>query len=218
MQALIVGAMLKDYNYLLKIYDKYNFKIAVDRGAEAFYKAKLMPDLMLGDFDSINQTILNEFESSGASLKKFKIDKDKSDLELAIEEAKYFNRIDFSGVLGGKLSHELFNINLLINLKREGYKVSIREPNTRVEFLKDGDLLKIPKGLRVSIVPSEDMESKVSLKGFKWNLNKAPVCKYSSLTLSNETIDCGFIKVYGEVLMVIIEPLEHKTRQEKKSL
>lgn len=68
MQALIVGAMLKDYNYLLKIYDNYNFKIAVDRGAEVFYKAKLMPDLMLGDFDSINQTILNEFESSGASL------------------------------------------------------------------------------------------------------------------------------------------------------
>lgn len=218
MQALIVGAMLKDYNYLLKIYDKYNFKIAVDRGAEAFYKAKLMPDLMLGDFDSINQTILNEFDVSGAYLKKFKIDKDKSDLELAIEEAKNFNRIDFSGVLGGKLSHEIFNINLLINLKREGYKVSIREPNTRVEFLKDGDLLKIPKGLRVSIIPSEDMESRVSLKGFKWNLKKAPVSKYSSLTLSNETIDCGHIKVYGEVLMVIIEPLEKKTRQEKKSL
>ena len=218
MQALIVGAMLKDHSYLAKLYDKYDFKIAVDRGAEAFYKAKLMPDLMLGDFDSINQSILHEYESYGVSFKKYNIDKDKSDLELAIEGAKEFDRIDFSGVLGGKLSHELFNVNLLVNLKRQGYKVSIREPNTRVEFLKDGDILKVPKGLRVSIVPSEDLKSKISLKGFKWNLNKAPVSKYSSLTLSNETIDYGYIKVYGDVIMTIIEPLEKKTRQEKKSL
>ena len=218
MQALIVCAMLKDHNYLAKINDKYDYKIAVDRGAEAFYEANLKPDLMIGDFDSIDQSILNVYESSGVSLKKFKIDKDKSDLELAIDEARDFNRIDFSGVLGGKLSHELFNINLLINLKKQEHKVSIREPNTRVDFLKEGDILKIPKGLRVSFVPSEDMKSKISLKGFKWNLNKAPVSKYSSLTLSNETIDCGFVKVYGDVLMAIIEPLEHKTRQEKKSL
>lgn len=212
MQALIVGATLKNYYWLNKLVDKYDYKIAVDKGAESFYYAKILPDLIMGDFDSIDQNILADFNNYDVKIQAFNIDKDKSDLELAIEVVKDYDRIDFTGVLGGSVSHELFNFNILNGLKTKNKKVSIREANTRIDFLSDGEILKIPKGLRVSIIPTEDEKSCVTLKGFKWNLNKKILKKASTLTLSNETVDTAYVKNIGENIMVVIEPLEIKTR------
>lgn len=218
MQALIVGAMLNDSKWLKKIISRYDFVIAVDKGAECFYNSNLIPNELVGDFDSINQDILSYFKSKNLEIKSYNIDKDESDLELAINMVKDYKRIDFTGVLGGKISHEIINLNILSGLKNKDNCVSIREPNVRIEFLSDKNVLKIPAGLRVSIIPTNDNVSYVSLKGFKWNLKKHLLKKASSLTLSNETISDSYVKNYGENIMVVIEPLEKKTRQEKKSL
>lgn len=218
MQALVVGATIQNNKWLERLYDKYDYVVAVDRGAECFYKSNLTPDLIIGDFDSIDQDILSYFKSRDINIKSFNIDKDKSDLELAIECVRDYDRIDFTGVIGGRVSHEIFNLNILNGLKDINNKISIREPNTRIDFLSDGEILKVPKGLGVSIIPTVDKKSIVSTKGFKWNLKNHKLKKASSLTLSNETIETAYVKNSGENIMVVIEPLERKTRQEKKSL
>lgn len=211
-KALIVGASNFSIKYIKKIIKDYDFVIACDKGAEAFYKEDIKFDLCIGDFDSCDPKIYEYFKNE--NLITFPIEKDFSDLELAINEVRNqdFKRVDFTGVLGGRLSHELTNINVLLKLKEDGYRVGIREATTRCEFLKSGEVLKIPKGLEVSIIPMYNNASILTLKGFKWDLNKKLIERGSSLTLSNLTTADALLKVDGKTALVVIEPLEKKTR------
>lgn len=211
-KALIVGASNFSVRYIKKIIKDYDFVIACDKGAEAFYNEDIKFDLCIGDFDSCDPKIYEHFKNE--NLITFPIEKDFSDLELAINEIKKqdFKRVDFTGVLGGRLSHELTNLNVLLKLKEDGYKVGIREAITRCEFMSSGEVLKIPKGLEVSIIPMYNDGTILTLKGFKWDLNKKQVQRGSSLTLSNLTVDKALLKVEGKTALVVIEPLEKKTR------
>lgn len=211
-KALIVGASNFSIKYIKKIIKDYDYVIACDKGAEAFYNEDIHFDLCIGDFDSCDPKVYEYFKDN--NLITFPIEKDFSDLELAVNEIlkKDFKRIDFTGVLGGRLSHELTNLNVLLKLKEDGYKVGIRENLTRCEYLNNGDILKIPKGLEVSIVPMYNSGSILTLKGFKWDLNRESIQRGSSLTLSNLTLSDAFVKVEGKTCLVAIEPVEKKTR------
>lgn len=211
-KALIVGASNYSIKYIKKIIKDYDYVIACDKGAEAFYNEDIKFDLCIGDFDSCNPNIYESFKNE--NLITFPIEKDFSDLELAINEIrkKDFKRIDFTGVLGGRLSHELTNLNVLLKLKEDGYKVGIREAMTRCEYVNGGEILKIPKGLEVSVIPMYNDGSILTLNGFKWDLNRKHIQRGSSLTLSNLTVDEALLRVEGKTALVVIEPTEKKTR------
>ncbi len=210
--ALVVGASNYNIKYIERIASQYDYIVACDKGAEAFLSAELTPNIIVGDFDSVDQSKLAQLKEKGISIKEYEIEKDFSDLELALIEVKDYDKIDFTGVLGGSISHELVNINVISRLKSIGKKTTIRENTTRIEFLNDGEVIKLPKGLKVSIVPFEDLKSNISLIGFRWNLDRHNVSKYRSLTLSNYTVDTAYVKNEGAMIMVIIEPIELKTR------
>lgn len=209
-KALVVGASGFSKKYIKKIIADYDFVIACDKGAEAFYGTDMEFDLCIGDFDSLDKNVREYFKSKDTI--KYPIEKDFSDLELAINYLieKDFQRIDFTGVLGGRLSHELFNLGLFLKIKKEGRRVSIREAATRCDFLSNNEVLNIPKGLEVSVVPFYDDDTTISMKGFRWNLKDKKINRGSTLTLSNYTVDEGYIMVKGNPVMVVIEPIEKK--------
>lgn len=207
-RALVVCASQFSSDYIKKISKNYDFIVAVDRGAEAFSSIDIKPNLMVGDFDSINTSILRQFEN--IEKLEYNSDKDFSDLELAVLflKTKDVKTIDFSGVLGGRISHELFNLGVIMKLKEEGYKVSIREKDKRLIYMKDGEILRLPAGLRVSIVPLYNEGSIISLRGFKWDLTNKKILRGSSLTLSNETIKDAYIKLKGKTIIVVCESIK----------
>lgn len=206
-KALVVGASNFSSRYIEKLLPDYNFIIACDKGAEAFIEKGLNYDMAIGDFDSIGEIYKEKMDLN--KILKYPITKDYTDLELAIDylSSKAFDRIDFTGVLGGRLSHELVNLALFYKLKKSGKKVAVREYYTRLEFIGDGETLRVPKGVYVSIVPFTD-NSFVTLKGFRWDLTNRRLQLASSLTVSNYAIETGYINCHGEPFLVIIEPKE----------
>ncbi len=82
----------------LKNFDKI---IAVDSGASHCTQLKLIPDFVVGDFDSVDKRILKNFEQKGSKILKFSQEKDATDTEIGIQTAIEHGATKVS-VLGGR--------------------------------------------------------------------------------------------------------------------
>jgi thiamine pyrophosphokinase len=60
MRTLIITGGSLDLDYLRDFLkqNKYDYIIGVDKGVEYLYNISVLPDLMIGDFDSINQEVI----------------------------------------------------------------------------------------------------------------------------------------------------------------
>ena len=96
---------------------KYGFIIAADGGVKSLEKIGITPDLIVGDLDSSDRL------PAGVPLVKFKVEKDETDMHLALlEGAKrgYRGFVLFGGV-GGRIDHTFANYCLLKYAKEQGY-------------------------------------------------------------------------------------------------
>ena len=90
--------------------------VSVDGGLEVTKALGLVPDAIVGDFDSVHQEILEEYRKNPEILwDVHRPEKDETDTELAINTAIKLGcaRLMILGATGGRLDHELSNIHLL---------------------------------------------------------------------------------------------------------
>ncbi len=96
---------MDDHSWLADKLGEYDTVLAADGGLAHCRKAGVIPELVLGDMDSL---------SGETSVKKmtFPADKDASDMELAVDHAIQhgFDEVDVYGALGGRIDHQLCNI------------------------------------------------------------------------------------------------------------
>ena len=121
---LVLNGQLDDYDYIREVmnYNTYELIIAVDGGANHLYRLGIMPNYILGDLDSIEDDIREYYEASDVVFKKFPTKKDETDAELAVwlvEEVGLLG-IDIYAALGGRIDHELANIQLLYYILDRG--------------------------------------------------------------------------------------------------
>lgn len=90
--------------------------IAVDGGLRHVMALGLQPDLVIGDMDSADPAMLAHVQSRGAKVQRFPVDKDETDLELALNVAVLSNSdsIYIFGATGDRLDQTLGNIYLLM--------------------------------------------------------------------------------------------------------
>lgn len=91
--------------------------IAADAGYLACRKAEVTPDLLLGDFDSMDQP------ADFANVRRVPVEKDDTDTMLAIKTAleEGCGEVYLYGGTGGKrLDHTLANLQSLLYLRRRG--------------------------------------------------------------------------------------------------
>lgn len=90
--------------------------IAADKGLQFCYEQNLMPDYILGDYDSVDPKILAWFKGNSAiPVMVFPAEKDDTDGALAFQKALEIGSdcIYFLGALGGRMDHAIANIHLL---------------------------------------------------------------------------------------------------------
>lgn len=90
-----------------------NFFVGVDRGSLLLDEAGIVPDLAIGDFDSLKKQELTSIESQVADVRYSSPIKDLTDSELmlrAVFEDYHVNRLIVLGATGGRLDHELVNL------------------------------------------------------------------------------------------------------------
>lgn len=90
--------------------------IAADGGARLALDCGRVPDVLVGDLDSLSDDEVQDLRVLGATIRRFSAHKDETDLELALLEAvdQQAAWIRVIGAVGGRVDHMLANLYLLL--------------------------------------------------------------------------------------------------------
>ena len=179
--------------------DKKNaFLIAADRGLEALMSLGLMPNAVIGDFDSASKETIdqvNSFEKEDdITVIRLNPVKDDTDTEAAVrfalENYEEPGDIYILGGTGSRVDHILGNISILGLGKDLGKKIILLDENNWIELLFESrTILKEEAfGDFVSLIPFGDEVTGLTLKGFRYPLKNGTLKGFNSLGISNEIV------------------------------
>ena len=183
--------------------------IAGDRGLEALYKLKIIPNHVVGDFDSVSAEILEFYKKqSQITFHTFNSEKDNTDTDIALQLAIGLksSRITIRGALGKRMDHALANIHILKDALEANIPCQIIDEHNRIYLINKEMTLEKDKvyGKYVSLIPLTSIVEGLTLTGFKYPLNHYTLPIGTSLGISNEMIeDIAHIEMKKGILIVI---------------
>lgn len=183
--------------------------IAGDKGLEALYQLKIIPNHVVGDFDSVSAEILEFYkEQSQITFHTFNSEKDNTDTDIALQLAIGLksSRITMMGALGKRMDHALANIHILKDALKANIPCQIIDEHNRIYLINKEMTLEKDKvyGKYVSLIPLTSIVEGLTLTGFKYSLNHYTLPIGTSLGISNEIIgDIAHIKMDKGILIVI---------------
>lgn len=183
--------------------------IAADRGLQFCYEERILPNYILGDYDSIRPEILAWYRSqSDIPVTVFPAEKDDTDAALAFEKALEIgsDKIYFLGALGGRMDHAIANIHLLKNALDASVDAYIVDAQNLMCLIDRETVLKKEDqfGKYVSFLPFTNTVEGITLEGFKYPLRLYHMEKGRSIGVSNEIQDeeCKVTLQKGILLMI----------------
>lgn len=187
-----------------------DFTIVADSGMEFVRRASLVPDMIIGDFDSVRKDTLDFFkEYQGIIWKELNPVKDDTDTEFAIRQAVSLGakEITVLGATGTRLDHVLGNVALLGIGLQEQVAIQLVDANNRIRMIDKS--LKVSRegqfGNYVSLLPYSGEVKGVTLKGFKYPLENFTMGSFSSLGISNEIVEEEAEILFEEGILLVIE-------------
>lgn len=213
MKAIIVSGGHADIGFVKEYIAKedYDYLIAADKGLEVTDRLALTPDLIIGDFDSVDEKLIRRYETdpkSAESIMKFKPDKDLTDTHLAVERAVKmgYDEIDILCATGDRIDHMLGNVAVLLYALENDSSAAMIDENNRIRMTdsKMTILRQEQHGKYVSVFPYGGQASGVTLKGFKYPLSDGVLAINESLGVSNEIVaDVASLEVERGILLVV---------------
>lgn len=172
----------------------YDVILAADSGMDFLYRTKILPDIIVGDFDSVDPEVLEFFrEHEEIDICALNPVKDDTDTEFAIREAirRGATEITIIGGTGTRLDHVLGNISLLGIGLEEDVRMELLDANNRIRMTDHSVVLKKKQqyGKYLSLLPYSEKVTGVTLKGVKYPLDNYTMGGFNSLGISNEIVD-----------------------------
>ena len=186
MISYIFGASeISDYGYYKDKIEKSSFIICADGGIKHIKALGLIPDVIIGDFDSSENT--DEYSNKIV----YPVKKDDTDLALALNyaEEKGFSECVAIGCLGGRLDHTLSNIHLLKYAYYKNISLKLIDENTEVFLIKGKKKIKYSGYKYISVFPLGDKATGVTYKGLEYPLCDATLISGIPLGVSNHFAD-----------------------------
>jgi len=209
MRAVIVGGGDPvDPRLLKERCENADVIIAADGGGRYLYETGIIPDLLVGDFDSIPAGVLEYFRSQErVTIKTFPVKKDYTDMELAMEAAADMgaDEICILCATGSRLDHSAGNIMLLYSLLKRNIKGWIEDDNNRVFLVRGRVELEKLDNWKVSLIALTPEVSGVTTEGLYYPLRDYTLKMGSSLGISNEFVsDKASVSFDKGLLMVVL--------------
>ena len=137
---LVISGGAIEASFMLKYIEEQQFRyiIAADSGMEFLYKYGKKPDMIVGDFDSVDPAVLEAYRKmDGIECKVLRPEKDDTDTESAVQTAAELGaeEIHIVGGTGSRLDHMLANVYLLGLLREEGISAYLVDAHNRVQVI-----------------------------------------------------------------------------------
>lgn len=213
-KCLIVTGGKLDLAFARSFLQKESFQkiIAVDGGLEAVEALGLIPDYVVGDFDTVNPAVLERFRKIPYIVwEKHRPEKNETDTELARNRGMTLacDRIVFLGATGGRLDHMLGNIHVLYACLQRGVEAWLIDSQNKLYLLDQGKKFYQEElwGKYVSFLPYTEKVEGITLRGFRYPLNEKNIRKgeEAGLCISNELAEKEATIELAEGILICVE-------------
>ena len=171
-------------NYLSK--QDYSTLICADGGANSAKKLGVIPDVIIGDFDSISNESIRFFKSKSKIIKVSR--QNDTDVEKSIKYAisKSYTKAILLGATGDRLDHTFCNIGILLRYKSK-IDISILHGKSFMSIYEKNVELKTTPGEVISIYGIEK-GTKIISKGLRYPLKNISLQFGTKESTSNTAI------------------------------
>jgi thiamine pyrophosphokinase len=180
--------------------------VAADSGLHHALDLGLHVDVVVGDFDSVDEARLALAIERGATVERHPPDKDATDLELALHAACRLGATDVLvvGAGGGRLDHFLANVLLLAAEEFSGVCIAALAGPARFTVVRGDTELRGERGSLLTLLALGGAAHGVRTKGLRYPLAGETLHPGSTRGVSNELTDrVATVEVDDGVLLAI---------------
>jgi thiamine pyrophosphokinase len=189
--------------------EAYDMVIAADHGLDAADRLHIVPDYILGDFDSAEKSVLEKYRLGSTPMEKYPVQKDKTDTQIAIETAilHHATYIELIGATGSRLDHTMANLSLLLIPLQRKIDACIIDSNNKIYLKKESFYIEKNSqyGNFVSLLPFDGSVKGLTLKGFQYPLQSYFLSAGSSVGISNEIVAKQAFVEFDEGILAVFE-------------
>ncbi|MBQ1518474.1 MAG: thiamine diphosphokinase [Ruminococcus sp.] len=206
--AIFAGGDMPDvmpYN-LPEYYKDFGCVICADSGYKHAKRLGIVPDVIVGDFDSYDGEL-----PEGVEVIRTVPEKDDTDTLMAIKKAiaMGYNEISLFGALGGKrFEHTIANIQTMMYARENGCKLGIYGESTLLlQGAEDGEqnYLREDEGTYLSVFAMTESADIEYMRGVKYPLENYRMVQSFPIGVSNEiTGTTADIKLKSGVVLIVM--------------
>jgi len=202
--AIVANGEINDYPAAAAKLSAAGTIIACDGGLRHCPPLGIIPDYILGDFDSAPPKLLEQYRRAGVPALSFPSEKDETDLELAVAHALALDAdtIILIGASGGRADHQLANIHVLA--QSGNIPMEMWDERTSIRLVRDKIILPREEYKTVSLIPLTTEVTGITTQGLKYALNNEVLRIGQTRGVSNEfAADIADVVVGDGMLLVV---------------
>lgn len=129
--------------------------ICADKGMEAALRCGIIPDIALGDMDSVSPQVLKVIEEKHVPVLRMPAEKDETDAQLAVDYAiaQGVTSVVLLCGTGARLDHTMGNMQLLVRMAKRGVDAVLMDELQCIRALTGKVMLQGKPGDTLSILP-----------------------------------------------------------------
>jgi thiamine pyrophosphokinase len=204
---IISGGYPPTKEILRRELEESSFLICADSGGNCLYQYNIIPNYLIGDFDSIDRNALEFFSQKDCLIERYPVEKNYTDTELAVIKAEQLGakKIVFLGCTGTRLDHTLGNIGLLHKCLNNNIEAYIKDSNNSITMVNHSLTLKGKPGDKFSLFAYKNPIENLTILGAKYNLNRYNLKIGDGLTISNEFMQSEVIINFDSGNLIIVQ-------------
>lgn len=205
--AIISNGDLGDIAKLKLELPLFDAVVCSDGGIRHLSDLGLYPDIIVGDFDSANQSLLDEYIKKGVVTKQFPKDKNETDTHLAVEIAIELgaDSVYLLGAIGSRWDHSYANVMLLVRLAEQGIDARILHSHNHIFVSNNTLVLSAQPEQIISLLPLGNDVTIEATKGLKYPIYDQHLPLNFPIGISNVFTDTeAEVRIKSGWLMAVI--------------
>ncbi len=207
---VISAGQISDYERAKSFIRKDDFFIFCDAGLCHAEGLGIVPNVIVGDFDSCDKDLLAKYEGSDKEIIRLPSEKDDTDTFFAVKLAleRGYDDFLFLGSMGARFDHTLGNISILVYLHEHHKNAVLADDYSFMKIVGNEPFCIEDSCSYFSVLTVAGDVSGVSIKNAKYPLENANLSCNFQLGISNEVLPNQTASVCvqnGCVLVVVVK-------------
>jgi thiamine pyrophosphokinase len=204
---------------VLRYLPEHRFVIAADSGYAHARAIGVRVDVLVGDFDSLDPDLLQDAREGNTEVRAFPVDKDATDLEIAIDVAidrlsdiQSTDRLPSLFVVAGgggeRLDHFMAEVSLLLRPDLASIRVRMYHAGACFSVVRPNQplALEAKRNETVSLIPFGDSVEGVTTSGLRFPLRNEQLLAYRTRGVSNEATESNVTISIERGALLVVQP------------